>query len=55
VYWWEKRKKWMVHATHNGKFHNGGYFDELDKAEAKAVELRNSLYTHNDIDRVGAA
>lgn len=52
VSWDKKKGKWSVNVTHNGERHWGGYFNDLKSAGAVAVSLRNSLYTHNDIDRM---
>lgn len=46
--------KWNVQVTHHGLRYNGGLHATLADAEAAAVELRNKLFTHNDIDRVAA-
>lgn len=46
--------RWRVRVQHNGKQHHGGCFEELEDAEAAAVDLRNRLFTHNDADRATA-
>lgn len=46
--------KWQVQVTHNRRVYNGGTFNELADAETAAIELRNKLYTHNDMDRIAA-
>lgn len=50
---WEKRRgKWRVSCSHAGKEYHGGYFLEFEAAKKAAADLRNSLFTHNDADRV---
>ena len=49
-----RRGKWIVQARHLGRNHFGGYFVDEDEAGAAARELRNSLYTHNSLDRRSA-
>lgn len=46
------RDGWQVTVKHNGRKYRGGNFriNELDKAEAAAIELRRTLFTHNDGD-----
>lgn len=53
VYRDKKTNRWFVKVEHHGKKHYGGYFDfeGLDKAGAVALELKNKLFTHNDLDR----
>lgn len=56
VSWHRRVHRWQVQVQHAGTKYFGGYFDDLDDAEAAAVALRNRLFTHNDADRqVGAA
>lgn len=45
---------WCVRVTHNRVRHWGGCFTEIADAEAAAIDLRNRLFTHNDLDRVAA-
>lgn len=54
VHWEARRQKWHVRARHNGRDHHGGYFTSIEEAEAAAIALRNSLFTHNDLDRAAA-
>lgn len=52
---WEKRQgAWIVRVGHNRKLHHGGSFRSLEAAAARAVQLRNQLFTHNDVDRMAA-
>ena len=53
VWWVESRKKWAVQVTHLGKKHSGGSHRTLQEAATAARELRNALWTHNDLDRAG--
>jgi len=39
-------------VVHNRKGHNAGTYKTLAEAEAAVIELRNLLFTHNDLDRV---
>lgn len=50
VSWHKGSKKWYVMASLNKKRYFGGQFDSLEEAARRAVELRNSLFTHNEID-----
>jgi len=52
VHWLKRDKRWGVVVKHNRKAHSGGQFKSLDEAAARAAELRNELFTHNDIDRM---
>lgn len=52
VSWDGRYSKWRVRVKHNYVERWGGYFDTLAEAEAKAIELRNELFTHNNADRV---
>jgi hypothetical protein len=54
VHWYKTRNKWMAHASSRGKFHFGGYFDDLRDAEQAAKALRNRLHTNNVADRIPA-
>lgn len=51
VHWFGRLNCWRVSVQHFGKAHSGGYFKDLGEAEKSAIALRNSLYTHNDLDR----
>lgn len=51
VYWNSQRQRWQVGARHNGKHYHGGMFDNLADAEVTAINLRNRLFTYNDVDR----
>lgn len=52
VYWDAKRKSWYGTVQHNGKVFHAGRFANVEDAEAAVVKLRNSLFTHNDLDRI---
>lgn len=54
VNWDSRRQKWCARARHNGRDYRGGYFITIEEAEAAAIALRNSLFTHNDLDRAAA-
>ena len=41
------KKKYRVTVRHNGKNYYGGYFFDKYEAEKKAIEMRNTLFTHN--------
>lgn len=52
---WDKRdKKWRAYANHNGRYYSAGYHATKEEAAAAALELRNDLFTHNDLDRQAA-
>lgn len=46
------RDKWMVKVKHHGRQHYGGVFEAKEDAVLAAVQIRNALFTHNDVDRV---
>lgn len=52
VVWNGTLKKWMPQVRHNGKLHIGGYFSTVEEAAEAVRDLRNKLYTRNDLDRV---
>jgi hypothetical protein len=43
--------KWYGQTKHQGVRYGTGLCDTLAEAEAKVIELRNALHTHNDLDR----
>ena len=45
---------WVVRVGHHGKVHYGGHFRDVEEARAAAIELRNSLFTHNEADKKAA-
>ena len=49
--WCEREQKWVVKVGHNGMVIHGGYFPTAKLANEAAIELRNKLHTHNDVDR----
>lgn len=52
---WDKRdKKWRAYVNHNGRYHSAGYYSTREEAADAALELRNELFTHNDLDRQAA-
>ena len=51
VHWHKASNKWSVCVYHNGERHHGGYFLDVHEAGAVARDIRNALYTHNEIDR----
>lgn len=51
VSWDKQTKKWRVHVSHNYKNYHGGYFDDKEVANEKAIEMRNKIFTHNVLDR----
>jgi hypothetical protein len=51
VHWEKASGKYRVTVRHNYRKYFGGEFDNLADAEAAAIELRNRLFTHNDLDR----
>jgi len=50
-----KTGKWMVRVSHLGEYHYGGTHATPELAATAATALRNSLFTHNDKDRIAAA
>jgi hypothetical protein len=51
VSWDEHAKKWQAQARHNNRTIPGGKFSNLEDAKQAALQLRNELFTHNDLDR----
>jgi hypothetical protein len=51
VSWQKDIKRWRVQVRHGDRRYSGGCFTDLAEAEAAAIKLRNSLYTHNNADR----
>lgn len=51
VTWHKRTGKWMVQAQVNGVKHHGGYFTNMGEAEKAAINLRNRIMTHNELDR----
>jgi hypothetical protein len=54
VYWNKSRNSWFVQVMHNGQYYYGGGFTNIQDANEAAVNLRNRLFTHNDLDRRAA-
>lgn len=46
--------KWSVLVKHDGANHFGGYFTDVHEAGRVARDLRNELFTHNDMDRIAS-
>lgn len=46
----KQHKKWAARATHLGRTIFGGYFDTAEEANEAAVSLRQTLFTHSDMD-----
>ncbi len=44
--------KWYGQATHRGQRHGTGLKNTPEEAETAVLELRRSLHTHNDLDRM---
>lgn len=51
VHWDKSTGKWNVQVKSAGVAHYGGTFNTIEEAEPVAIALRNSLMTHNDVDR----
>ena len=51
VTWHRRARKWMVQVRHHETRHYGGLFTDLDEARQAAIELRNQLHTHNNVER----
>lgn len=54
VVWVKDCSKWGVYVSHLGKSKYYGVYESIAQAEAVAIQTRNSLFTHNDRDRVAA-
>lgn len=52
VYWHPKQKRWRASVTHEGKLIHLPEFTSIEDAEKAVIELRNKLFTHNDLDRI---
>lgn len=51
VSWSKGNQKWLTQTSYRGRKHYGGYFTDLDEAEAAVIALRCSLHTNNELDR----
>lgn len=54
VSWNSRLRKWAAEVCHHRKRYRAGLFLEKADAEAAVIELRNSLFTHNEADRAAA-
>ena len=45
---------WRATVRHHGRAHHSKVFRTMEEANAAAVTMRNSLYTHNLLDRQSA-
>lgn len=43
--------RWRVRVLHNGETHHGGSYPTLEEAAEVARNMRNALFTHNELDR----
>ncbi len=46
--------KWLASVRHEGRIHSGGLYSDVHEAGKAAAALRNTLFTHNDLDRIPA-
>lgn len=44
--------RYQARVRHNGRDYSGGTFATVEEAETVVVELRNKLFTHNNLDRL---
>lgn len=52
IYWDKSKGKWIIQVEHNGERYRDSFPpDQLAKAKAAVVALRNKHFTHNDLDR----
>lgn len=54
VYWRADLRKWQGSVKHNQKRHHAGYFADIKDAERAVIDLRNKLFTHNEVDKRAA-
>lgn len=54
VSWNKNRQAWIARVTHRGKEYGCGAFQTREEAADAARAKRNELFTHNDLDRIGA-
>lgn len=54
VYWRKRTQRWVAQVGHHKKVYCNGYWPpyEIHVAAYKATELRNRLFTHNELDRM---
>ena len=50
----DSRQSWRARVKHNGRQYYAGFFPTAELANEAAVELRNRLFTHNDLDRASS-
>lgn len=55
VSWHKQAGKWRVTAMHHYRQYYGGSFHDIEDAARAAVELRERLFTHSDMDHSKAA
>lgn len=46
--------RWQARVRHNRKDVHVGIFNTAQEAESAVIKMRNELFTHNDMDRMGA-
>jgi hypothetical protein len=51
VSWNARFQKWQARVMHHGQTYSGGYYSTEAEAGEVAKAIRNSLFTHNDLDR----
>lgn len=51
VHWDKKSQKWVVTIKHNRRSRYIGAFADVQDANNAAIQARNELFTHNDLDR----
>jgi len=54
VTWDPKNKKWVATVFNLGKTVHVGRFSSIEHARDAAIEKRNELFTHNDLDKRAA-
>lgn len=54
VTFYKPRGTWVAKVRHNGRMYYAGYHKTIDAAEAAVIQLRNRLFTHNDLDRMAS-
>ncbi len=52
VSWSARRNRWMTCVQHDGRTYGAGSFLTKEEADQACRDLRNRLYTHNDLDRL---
>ena len=52
VHWCRHKQRYVAHVTLNNKVHFVGQFADLEEAARRVKQVRLTLHTHNELDRI---